>query len=625
MLEHVLEYARQFKIIYDPTRELLLAPQNECGKNKFICTTIRPTKLPFTQLYNYQDCAKFVSNYLEYEELAVPDQLPEVIPSPANVLDEWQTGDCFDFAIVLCSLLIGVGYNAYVVYGTAPKEITTKDESDMICPFPTNFDDLMENEDHHYDADEEQMIERVPPEPDPIRDGFNVETKQPHKSDWDVEQTNRAEAELQMKKMAAVTIDDDEKDYEPSDKYGKTRIHAWVLILRPDREMNEDIFIEPTTGRTYQLDNSPYHSIEAIFNHKNFYINLDPTLDLNELLPMEFKSDSTGLWEYVMLEPGNKKEGDDDQEEENEDEDEDDGELEEEPLDMPPPWSPKLFVNKDKFNDMCPNGEKTVFYRKCKVEIFSECRQVDGLVKRITLYKDYKRLITEEIRSYFACRKDKLVIRRRFPYEFKLIEHYESSLQYNHWKKMIRIDGRYRKLYFYHHRQKDGLILREEFFDQKNKIIEEYKNRPDKLVYRSVTFSPNSEILQSAIKLPENNYGKNVLINKMTQKFELDPDLPAANQIKKTEFNIKRNQVYIDYHYEEGKITTRSEEWKRDDLIGHANIDNVNDKDQEESKEQQIKKKYHELEMHCVQQISMQEQNMLSEITLRNESDQAIN
>ena len=56
-------------------------------------------------------------------------------------------------------------------------------------------------------------------------------------------------------------------------------------------------------------------------------------------------------------------------------------------------------------------------------------------------------------------------------------------------------------------------------------------------------------------------------------------------------------------------------------MIGHANIDNVNDKDQEESKEQQIKKKYHELEMHCVQQISMQEQNMLSEITLRNESD----
>jgi len=116
----VLEYNRQFKIIYDPTRELLLAPINECNKRKFICTTIRPTKLPYTDLYDHENCAKFIANYLEYEELAEPDKLPEYIPSPANILD-WQAGDCFDFAIVLCSLLVGSGYDAYVVYGTAPK------------------------------------------------------------------------------------------------------------------------------------------------------------------------------------------------------------------------------------------------------------------------------------------------------------------------------------------------------------------------------------------------------------------------------------------------------------------------------------------------------------------------
>jgi len=383
-----------------------------------------------------------------------------------------------------------------------------------------------------------------------------------------------------------------------------------VLILRPDREMNENIFIEPTTGRVYALDNSPYHTIEAIFNHKNFWINLDPTLDLSELLPLDFKDDTTGLWEYVMLEPGNKKDGDDDENEDDVDDDEEeDGDLDEEPLDMPPPWSPKLFVNKDKFTDMCPNGEKTTFYRKCKVEIFSECRQVDGLVKRITLYRDFKRLITEEIRSYFACRKDKLVIRRRFPYEFKLIEHYESSLPYNHWKKQIKIDGRYRKVYFYHHRQKDGLILREEFFDTKNKTIEEYKNRPDKLIYRSVTYTPNQEAHNpQALKSKVNNYKDDVIINKMTQKFELDPDLPAATQIKKTEFNLNVKMVYIFFHYEEGKITSHHDFYNRDELIGHANIDNVNDKDQVDSKEQQVKRKYHELEMQCHQQINSQEQ-----------------
>lgn len=112
------------------------------------------------------------------------------------------------------------------------------------------------------------------------------------------------------------------------------------------------------------------------------------------------------------------------------------------------------------------------------------------------------------------------------------------------------------------------------------------------------------------MKIKSNNYpDKDLVINKMTQKFELDEDLPAANQIKKTEFNILMKAVNIYYHYEEGKITTRDEEWNRDDLIGHANIDNVNDKEgAEESKEQQIKKKYHELEMHCHQQINSQEQ-----------------
>lgn len=39
----------------------------------------------------------------------------------------WQRGDCFDMSILLASLLIGYGYDAYVVYGRAPKFITTKD------------------------------------------------------------------------------------------------------------------------------------------------------------------------------------------------------------------------------------------------------------------------------------------------------------------------------------------------------------------------------------------------------------------------------------------------------------------------------------------------------------------
>ena len=186
---------------------------------------------------------------------------------------------------------------------------------------------------------------------------------------------------------------------------------------------------------------------------------------------------------------------------ESSEEEEDDGQV----LDMPPPWSPKLVVDKDKFTDGCPKGEKTVFYKKCRVDFFSECKQVDGLVKRITIYRDYKRMITSEIRSYYKCRKDKLIVRRRFPYEFKLIEHYESSDKTFHWKKLIQIDGVSRKLYFYHHRNKDGLIYREEQIGRKT--FEYYKGREDRLIYRSVTFDPSAKKDNQSLILKENHTG----------------------------------------------------------------------------------------------------------------------
>ena len=69
---------------------------------------------------------------------------------------------------MLCSLLLGTGYDAYVVYGTAPKQITTRDESLMECPFSLEFKDDEENEDHHFDADEDQMVQKDKKKDDPI-------------------------------------------------------------------------------------------------------------------------------------------------------------------------------------------------------------------------------------------------------------------------------------------------------------------------------------------------------------------------------------------------------------------------------------------------------------------------
>lgn len=121
---------------------------------------------------------------------------------------------------------------------------------------------------------------------------------------------------------------------------------------------------------------------------------------------LEFENDTSGEWEYVMISSGEKKEdGEGEGEEEEEDSDGEGGGEAEEVLDMPPPWSPKLFISKEKYHMLMPGGSKTLFYKKCKVELFAECHivngRVDGLVKRVTLFHDYKRLIVKEIRSFF--------------------------------------------------------------------------------------------------------------------------------------------------------------------------------------------------------------------------------
>jgi len=96
------------------------------------------------------------------------------------------------------------------------------------------------------------------------------------------------------------TIDDDEPDYEKDDEFGRNRLHCWVMLRKGNRELSETFFVEPTTGRKYTQEEAPYFSIEAIFNNENYWINLDPTREIDEI-NLDFKDDAAGEWEFVML------------------------------------------------------------------------------------------------------------------------------------------------------------------------------------------------------------------------------------------------------------------------------------------------------------------------------------
>lgn len=67
----------------------------------------------------------------------------------------------------------------------------------------------------------------------------------------------------------------------------------------------------------------------------------------------------------------------------------------------------------------------------------------------------------------------------------------------------------------------------------------------------------------------------------------MDPNKPAEGQIRKTEFNLDKNKqmVHIFYHFREGKVTSNSESFEREKLIGQVKVGDINDKDTEENKE----------------------------------------
>jgi hypothetical protein len=77
ILEYVENFKKQFQYIYPDRRPLFLTPLNECGVEKFSCTTIRPTTLQFSEVYDWEKCSRFVSEYLQFE--ALPNSTDYVI------------------------------------------------------------------------------------------------------------------------------------------------------------------------------------------------------------------------------------------------------------------------------------------------------------------------------------------------------------------------------------------------------------------------------------------------------------------------------------------------------------------------------------------------------------------
>jgi len=240
--------------------------------------------MPIPELYDMYECASFIAGYINYEPLDPQTEPPKYLFSPTLTLDS-SMGDSFDLSTLLCSFLLGSGYDAYVVYGYAPKFVTLRDQSNTVCPLIQSQEPSVSSSDSEsgksnsntYTKDESDPSSEspyVPPDNSVKPSKFMAdEAEKKRLAGLDTFQLWLPEAEAQDERKMA------EKEVERDVEGGTTsvpikRVHAWVLICAGKRDVKESLFVEPSTGRVYGLASSPYMAIESVWNDSNYWINL---------------------------------------------------------------------------------------------------------------------------------------------------------------------------------------------------------------------------------------------------------------------------------------------------------------------------------------------------------------
>ncbi|DBA04465.1 TPA: hypothetical protein N0F65_010061 [Lagenidium giganteum] len=564
-LEYVSGFQRQFEQMFPHRKPLYLFPPNEKGIPKFVCSTIRPTLLPYRDLYDHQQLARFLAGVIEYEPLADPVSPPKCLPSPSFVL-RWHAGDCFDLSVLLVSFLVGAGYDAYVAYGIAPRWICLMDQSNT--PIPT----LPVEEAAKKAREVEQMNNKANAEANEKGiANIKLESRSAFRSkylDMQQERLLKEKQDRERKFLLDTFYDEEEED---DDILEGKRVHAWVLIRAGKREVADHFFIEPTTGRTYSLKDSPYQVVEAVWNHENYWVNMQTQTLQTTLFDLTNSTD----WEYVFLsnatERRSAREGAEDSkggmdlsddlkslsisDGSNQHEDDEEEEL---ILDIPPSWVTKLHIDRTMFKKkFVTDCQRVTLYRRAKVEEFAEYMHDQGLIMRVTMYRDNGCSLPIEIREYFKNRKDKLEMRKRLPLENKFEEHFAPGRLPEALKARIEWLGYRREFHFYTSARMDGLVRREE--DIQKRTMEFYDGRDDYLIFRSVTLTSDKDEIDSKnpYVLPGGPTGE-LAIKKMTEKFARNPSVDANDDPRKKTYNVQEGNIRVNFHYATGKITAGS-------------------------------------------------------------------
>uniref|UniRef100_A0A3Q2YMH1 Dynein regulatory complex subunit 7 n=1 Tax=Hippocampus comes TaxID=109280 RepID=A0A3Q2YMH1_HIPCM len=455
-------FQRQYCLLCPERKSLLLCPINECGIQKFVSTTLRPTMTSHPGLLNWEGCASFVADFLSLNPLEPPG---EFLFSATSVLRS-QTATCFEYAALLCSLLLGANYDAYCVSGYASKEMCLLDQRLQDCPL----------------LDAQSKV---------VKSGQHV-CMMGHRALQEIPQP-------------------------PADPLQGLRVHCWVLVLAGCRSIQENFFVDPLTGRSYSTTSVHFLGVESVWNNLNYYVNMQDCKD-GCAVSVENLYDLQG---YPF---------------ELEEEEEEEARV----FEMPRSWVTSINISKQDLETRWPGGRKLTRYKKAELERFAPSLRLDGLVTRLSIYKDLDCTEVLTVKEWYQDRNDHLserevnkltgITTERFipGRHFHLLYGVEHEMEFSG----ARVDGLVRRV------------------DTPEEMTENFKGREDFLYYRQVIFD-------SDIQLPEESTGSEPEERPLLQvleRFHRNPNKDANDDVAERVFVASQRRIEVKYHLEEQRF-----------------------------------------------------------------------
>ncbi|XP_074554892.1 dynein regulatory complex subunit 7-like [Halichoeres trimaculatus] len=529
MLKIADNFQRQFSVLFPERKPLLLAPLNECGVKKFVSTTLGPTMIFHPELYTWGGCASFVADFLTLVPLDPPEELPTTLFSPTSVMQS-RRATCFEFATLLCSLLIGANYNAYCVSGFAVEEMCLLDQTLQECP-------LLKT---HVNPQQEELKNKYALRPKRALESHFLMQEEKKKQD-----TEAPLLEKQKVKQVSEQL--------PADPLRGLRRHCWVLVLSGCRNIQENFFIDPLTGNSFSTGDDNFLGIESVWDNTSYYVNVQDCS--NGCTNMVYDLEDLSLWEPVLFgatttrklifELSQKKESkmrikiDDD-------------EARKKKLlvfNIPRSWVNDITISKKDLEDRWPEKKKVTLYKKAKLERFAFFLRPDGLIRRLTTYKDLNCESELGVKEWFQNRRDHLEEREvdkvngitcdRFKpgRAFHLLRKPNHRLQ----TQIHRFTDTEQEMLF-SELQMDNLVQR---VMSPSELKEYYEGRTDHLYLRYAFFK--LKVNHKAAK------GDGRLMT-VVERFHRNPLIPANKDVAKRVFLLAYNRIEVTYHLDDHRV-----------------------------------------------------------------------